>query len=53
MIFVERLGPAILAYARRTSRLNAQLHLLAQALGGQAGTVIVAKMPQEPLSHQH
>jgi len=36
-IFVERLGAAILAYARRTSRLNAQLQVLAQGLVGQAG----------------
>jgi transposase len=43
-IFVERLGSAILAYARRTSRLDAQLRVLAQALGGQAGAVVVQKI---------
>jgi transposase len=43
-IFVERLGSAILAYARRTSRLDAQLRVLAQALGGQAGAGVVQKI---------
>jgi transposase len=44
VIFVERLGSAIRAYARRTSRLNAQLCVLAQALGGQAGAAVVHKI---------
>jgi transposase len=43
-IFVERLGSAILAYARRTSRLDAQLQVLAQALGGQAGASVGQKI---------
>jgi transposase len=43
-IFVERLGAAIRAYARRTSRLDSQLRVLAHALGGQAGAVLVQKM---------
>lgn len=43
-IFVERLGSAIQAYARRTSRLNAQLQLLARALGGQPGERVVEQI---------
>lgn len=43
-IFVERLGSAILAYARRTSRLDAQLRVLAQALGGAAGACVIRKI---------
>ncbi len=43
-IFVERLHPAITAYARRTSRLLQKLTELAFELGGQAGTSICEKL---------
>src|SRR3712207_855943 len=41
-IFAECLGPAITAYARRTTRLTEQLQRLAFALGGEAGAPLVA-----------
>jgi transposase len=44
VIFVERLGTAIRAYARRTSRLDTQLHMLAHALGGQAGAGVAEQI---------
>lgn len=44
LIFVERLGAAIRAYARRTGRLDARLQVLAQALGGQAGAKVVRQI---------
>ncbi len=43
-IFVERLHPAITAYARRTSRLLQKLAELTFELGGQAGTSICEKL---------
>ncbi len=43
-IFAERLGPAIAAYARRTTRLTEQLQRVAFALGGEAGTLLVGEL---------
>ena len=49
-IFAERLGSAIAAYARRTTRLTGHFHHLAFALGGEAGAILGAQfgMPTSP-----
>lgn len=49
-IFVERLGTAVFAYARRTQRLKGKLTHLAFELGGQAGTAICQKLGMDTSS---
>lgn len=49
-LFCERLEPELAMYARRTTRLNKRLHLLAMALGGEMGSQVVGllHMPASP-----
>ena len=47
VIFCERLGPAIAAYARRTQRLDLVLQRVGLALGGEAGARLLRALALE------